>query len=87
MTFEDENIQMVNWRKYSDSDNLVSEYALPANSGKWITKGVIYLKNKKSLKLEQFRKTYSRKTLKIAALNITSFLSYFRNKTCLQNYN
>ena len=32
---EDENIQMVNWKKYSNSNNSISEYALSANFFKW----------------------------------------------------
>ena len=39
----------------------ITEYALSANFGKWIAKGVIYLKHKKSLKLGQFQKTYSKR--------------------------
>ena len=41
----------------------------------WIAKGVMYLKNKKGWKFEQFLKTYSKKTMKIIALNIALFLS------------
>lgn len=42
-----ENIQIVNWRKYSERDNSKSEYALPINFGKGIPKSVIYLKKQK----------------------------------------
>lgn len=42
-----ENIQIVNWRKYSKRDNSISEYALPINFGKGIPKSVIYLKKQK----------------------------------------
>ena len=57
---EDENIHMVNWKKYSNCDGSIFEYAIPVNFGTWITKGiiyVIYLKNKESFNLEQLRKT------------------------------
>ena len=37
---EDENIHMVNWKKYSNCDGSIFEYALPANFGTWITKGM-----------------------------------------------
>ena len=72
---QDENIQIANWRKYSNSDNSILKYSLSANFVTRIAKNVIYLKNKESLDLEQFWKTYSKKTLKLAALNIASFLS------------
>ena len=72
---QDENIQIANWRKYSNSDNSILKYSLSANFGTRIAKSVIYLKNKENLDLEQFWKTYSKKTLKFAALNIASFLS------------
>ena len=31
---QDENIQMVNWWKYSNSNNSISKYTLPANLAK-----------------------------------------------------
>ena len=83
---EDEHTQMVNWRKYSNGDNSISKNALPANFDTQIAKGVIYIKNKESLNFEQFRKTYCKKTLKIAALNTALFLSYFWSRTLLENY-
>ena len=51
-TREDENTQMVNWRKYSNGDNSISKNTLPANFDTQIAKGVTYLKNKESLNFE-----------------------------------
>ena len=76
MNYENtENIQMVSWKNYFNSDNTISEYAFPTNFGTRIAKDVMYLKNKESLNLKQFRKTNSKKTLKITAPKIASFLS------------
>ena len=60
-TLDNENVQMVNWRKYSNSDNAISKYAPPANFRRRIAKDVI--KNKENLNLNGFRKTYSKKKL------------------------
>ena len=76
MNYENtENIQMVSWKNYFNSDNTISEYAFPTNFGTRIAKDVMYLKNKESLNLKQFRKTNSKKTLKVTAPKIASFLS------------
>ena len=70
--------EIFKWRTAGNIQTAMTQYAnmlFPQIFRQWIAKGVMYLKNKKSWKFEQFLKTYSKKTIKIIALNIALFLS------------